>query len=57
MQKYCLLLAVGGGVVQGSGMVQDELDLEVGGVMVVWAELVTDAMWCTEGPVVDTCSI
>ena len=47
--------AVGGGVVEGSGVVQDELDLEVVvGAMLVWVELITGATWCTESPSGDT---
>ena len=34
-----IVKAVGGGVVQGSGVVQDEWDSEVGGVTLVWVEL------------------
>ena len=49
--------AVGGGVVEGSGVVQDELDLEVVvGAMLVWVELITDATWCAESLAGDTCS-
>ena len=51
-----IVKAVGGGVVEGSGVVQDELDLEVVvGVMLVWAELITGATWCTESLAGDTC--
>ena len=34
-----IVKAVGGGVVEGSGMVQDEWDPEVAGVTLVWVEL------------------
>ena len=41
--------AVGGGAVQGSGVVQDEWDLEVlVGAKLVWVELITGATWCTD---------
>ena len=47
--------AVGGGVVEGSGVVQDGLDLEVVvDAMLVWVELITGATWCTESPSGDT---
>ena len=47
--------AVGGGVVEGSGGVQDGLDLEVVvDAMLVWVELITGATWCTESPAGDT---
>ena len=44
-----IVKAVGGGAVQGSGVVQDEWDLEVlVGAKLVWVELITGATWCTE---------
>ena len=47
--------AVGGGVVEGSGVVQDGLDLEVVvDAMLVWVELITGPTWCTESPSGDT---
>ena len=40
--------AVGGGVVNGSGMVQDGLDLEVAvDSMLVWAGPMAGVTWCT----------
>ena len=40
--------AVGGGVFEGSGGVQDGLDLEVAiEAMLVWAELMASVTWCT----------
>ena len=52
-----IVKAVGGGAVQGSGVVQDEWDLEVlVGAKLVWVELITGAMWLSEVPVGDTLS-
>ena len=43
-----IVAAMGGGAVQGSGVVQDGLDLEVSvDAMLVWAEHRTGATWCT----------
>ena len=43
------MIAVGGGDVEGSGVVQDEWDLEVlVGAKLVWVELITGATCCTE---------
>ena len=56
VRTAAVLLAVGGGVVQGSGVVQDEWDPEVAGAMLVWVELITGATWHSEVPAGDTLS-
>ena len=46
-----IVQAVGGGSVQGTGVVQDKWDLEaLVGAKLVWVELITGATWCTESP-------
>ena len=46
-----IVKAVGMGDVRGSGVGQEKIDLEVEGVVMFRAELVTCAMWYTVGPV------
>ena len=50
-----IVQAVGGGSVQGTGVAQDNWDLEaLVGAKLVWVELITGATWCTESPSGDT---